>query len=627
MHRAWLALLASALSVASAQDSTHPPGWVVIPVTEYGALRDRAFPIEEKTKPPAVDSTLTRVDYDLQIDGSLATGQAKLTVDVLKDGWVRVPIPAGLLVHEAKLDGKPLSLVSEKGGLYAVFSRPLLTGGRAVLELNVALPAATTGGEERLTLPTSPSGITRASVTLPREDLDIKVAGGILSENSGTGGLSRWLAYGRSNGSLTFSWRRKIEDHHVELPLKLRGSMTELVSLGEDSTSIYAEAGLEIAQGAARQARIQLAPNIIVNQVSGAMVADWEIKSGELVVKFLEPVEKDVRFVIVGEARLPREGAVDVPLLRLLDTERESGGVAVEVVGAGEIKDVKAQGLERADPGELGQTVLSRQSPAMVAFRFRTMPAPGTVPTLAVQVARYAQQAVLTANIEEARYRVLLTTDGKMLVQARYAVRNNQRNFVRIRLPDGAVVWSSSLAGTPVRAGQAEDGSLLFPLTKSRAGEEAQAFAIEILYLVRGAAWSDKGRASLDLPALDLPISRTGAVVHYPPLFHVSAEAGAFRMQAFENPSSPALSGDASGQAEVRPASPDQSAASQAATQSLVDQYKARIETRRGATRVPIGVEFLAVGPSLFLVSELTAESHNPTIQLAFQKSRKGGVK
>jgi hypothetical protein len=163
---------------------------------------------------------------------------------------------------------------------------------------------------------------------------------------------------------------------------------------------------------------------------------------------------------------------------------------------------------------------------------------------------------------------------------------------------------------------------------KSRAGEEAQAFAIEILYLVRGAAWNDKGRASLDLPTLDLPISRTGAAIHYPPLFHVSADAAAFRMQAFENPSSPALNGDAAGHAESRPtSSPDQSAASQAATQSLVDEYKKRVETRRGASRVPIGVEFPAVGPSLFLVSELTAESHNPTIQLAFQKNRKGGVK
>ena len=50
------------------------------------------------------------------------------------------------------------------------------------------------------------------------------------------------------------------------------------------------------------------------------------------------------------------------------------------------------------------------------------------------------------ANIEEARYQVLMSTDGKELVQARYAVRNNQRNFVKVTLPAGATVWSVSLA-------------------------------------------------------------------------------------------------------------------------------------------------------------------------------------
>jgi len=79
------------------------------------------------------------------------------------------------------------------------------------------------------------------------------------------------------------------------------------------------------------------------------------------------------------------------------------------------------------------------------------------------------------------------------LVQARYAVRNNQKNFVRIALPSGAVVWSASLSGRPVRPGQASDNSLLLPLTKARAGEEAPPFPIEILYEAPGARWEEKG--------------------------------------------------------------------------------------------------------------------------------------
>ena len=163
------------------------------------------------------------------------------------------------------------------------------------------------------------------------------------------------------------------------------------------------------------------------------------------------------------------------------------------MLGAGEIKGQKAQGLEDADATDLGEMVANRQSPALVAFRARSGEA-GATRSLSVNVARYDQQAVLMANIEEARYQVLMSADGKELVQARYAVRNNQRNFVKVALPAGATVWSVTLAGRPVRPGQSPDGSLLLPLEKSRGGDDAPAFAVEILYLAKAAAWSDKGQ-------------------------------------------------------------------------------------------------------------------------------------
>src|ERR1700689_24386 len=97
-------------------EPSHNAGWVVIPVEEYRVLRAKAYPVDHDPEPPPLDATLTRVDYDLQVSGDLAAGRATLTVDVLKDGWVRVPVPTGLLVREARLDGKLVSLVpGEKG--------------------------------------------------------------------------------------------------------------------------------------------------------------------------------------------------------------------------------------------------------------------------------------------------------------------------------------------------------------------------------------------------------------------------------------------------------------------------------------------------------------------------------
>ncbi len=651
-----LALLFISAASSMGQTAAHSPGWVVLPVDEYRALHARAYPIERDPEPPPVEATLTRVDYDLRIDGELASGRVTLTVDVLKDGWVRVPIPGGLLVREARLDGKLVSLVPGAGGKAGSQLSALLShSGRAVLLLDIAIPVVSATGEESITLPSTASGVTRASVQLPRQGVDVRLTGGLLSEKSESASESKWIAYGRGNEPLAFAWRRKTEDHRAIQPLRMRGSLTQLLGLGEDSTSINAEVNLEVTQGAARVARIQIPDKVTINQVLGAMVADWVVKANELSVTFLEPVEQTARFVVTGETRSPREGEIDIPLLRLLNVERETGGVAVEVLGAGEVKDLKFEGLESADATDLGEMVSNRQSPSLAAFRFRSGDAK-LARSLSLNVARYTPQAVLMANVSEARYQVLISSQGKTLVQARYAVRNNQRNFLKITLSPGATLWSASLAGKAVRPGQSPDGSLLLPLDKARAGEEAPEFVVEVVYLSRGTAWNDKGQFKLALPALDLPVSRTGLLVYHPPLFKVTPELGAFRMEPYENPISSALNppvmgygigagsaggvggGVVAGIATPAPPPPVPSPGmdakdeaklkrSQLATEALLDKFRADSLAGKRAGILPIRVSFPAFGPSLYLVSELTAENQAPSAGLTYQHEKKAGGK
>jgi hypothetical protein len=637
---------------ASAQDSSRSSGWIAIPVTEYHALHARAFPAEPVPEPPPVQSTLTRIDYDLKINGDFAAGRASLTIDAIKDGWVRVPIPSALLVREARLDGKLVSLVSDTKGSSSksvVFAHQ----GRATLLLDIVLPVAVSAANESLALPPAIAGITRAALQLPRQGVEIKLTGGFLAEKSASPSESKWVAYGRGNEPLVFAWWRKTDDHRSSQPLRLRGSLTELVGLGEDTATIQADVNAEIVQGAAPEIRIQIPEKVTINQVAGAMVADWETKSGELVVTFLEPIEKNARFIVAGEARAPREGQIDIPLLRLLNAEREIGGVAIEVLGAGEIKNQKTVGLESADPADLGDIVANRQIPSLIAFRFRSGDNK-SARSLTVNVARYQQEAVLMANIEEARYQILMSDEGKTLVQASYAIRNNQRNFLKITLPQGAVVWSVSLSGNPIRPGQAPDGGLLLPLEKARSGEEAPAFAAEILYFKRGDKWNDKGKLKLDLPALDLPISRTGLVYYYPPLYKVTPELGSFRMEVYQNPFSTALNkastakdaGASAGYTSNIPTiandvmdfvntigggtpSGSGGAAEKAKrdTQALVDKYRVHSQEGKRAGILPLSLSFPAFGPSIFLVSELTAENHSPTVDFSYEGNKKGGAR
>ena len=256
-------------------------GWVVLPVDEYRALRARANPDAPAPTPPPVDATLTRVDYELRVDpptpgvgSETVVGRALLTIDVLREGWVKVPIPAGLMVRDARIDGQPVALI-EGPPAHVVLSRT----GRIALALDITLPLGATAGAESIALPASPAALSRAVLTLPRGGVDLTVSGGFVSERSESASESKWTAFGRVNQPLAFSWKRKVDDRRAELPLRYRARLQSLVGLGEEVSSLSANVRVEVIQGLAREVTLSVPQEIVINQVNGATVADWEVKA------------------------------------------------------------------------------------------------------------------------------------------------------------------------------------------------------------------------------------------------------------------------------------------------------------------------------------------------------------
>jgi hypothetical protein len=599
------------------QDSPRKDAWVVLPIEEYKALRAKGNPEGREPQPPPLAATLTRLDYDLRVGSDSATGEARLTVDVLRDGWNKMPVPSGLLVREARVDGRPISLVEAHDGAgkasaasapYLLFSKP----GRSIVTLDIATPLGSAAGQEMVTLPSSRAALTRATISIPREGLEVFATGGLVDEKTEGQGGTRVIAHGRSGQALQISWRSTTPTRRPDLPTRLRGSLTEVAGLGEDGWQVSTEVQVEVVQGAAQNVRVALPEGLAVNQVSGGLVADWDVRPGALSVTFLEPLEHTTTFVVAGEAKAPREGQVQVPLLRLAEAERETGGVAVDVLGEGEMKGREAVGMQEADPTDLGGAVASRDSPSLAAFRYHVLA--GRDPrSLGLTVTRYAAEAVTPINADEARYRVLVAEEGKILVQATWAVRNNQRAFLSVSLPAGADLWSAAVAGRPVRPGQTAEGIFLLPLEKGRPGDDPSPFSVQVVYLQRGDAWSERGEARIALPVLDVDVSRTGLEVRYSPRYRVDPKGDSFRPGALEAPSPAALAPPA-----APPPAPVGSKDND--LRALVDSFQKEDRGRRVAGLVPLSIPFPDFGSGLFLVSELTAHGTAPVLDVAYRR-------
>jgi hypothetical protein len=149
----------------------------------------------------------------------------------------------------------------------------------------------------------------------------------------------------------------------------------------------------------------------------------------------------------------------------------------------------------------------------------------------------------------------------------------------------------------------------------------------------------------LPLPALDLPVSRTGLLLYHPPQFKLTTATGAFRVQEYEAPHATALNrsetiaiagaagfvtlntpGIATDQVS-KIGEKDDAKAAQAANQAALDKFREKSKAGKVAGILPIRVAFPEIGPSLFLVSELTAENQVPNADVNYQHDKKGGAK
>jgi hypothetical protein len=394
-------------------------------------------------------------------------GPAELAIDVLEDGWVDVPLPASLFVRAARLGGRPLPITD------APRARRRRLGGRPHRVRNAAHPAvapatiarhprrrvpiAEVAGNEFIQLPPATGGLVRATLTVPRAGVAIVASGGTIVERDTDAGGPRVIAHAAFGQGLGLSWSRQRETAAASLPARLRGQLQHVVGLGEETALVTARVTVDVLRGGTAAFTLRVPPGLVVNQVQGAHVADWDVQGQTLTITLLDRIDRQVAVIVSGEFRPPASGRIDVPLLHLADAERESGAVAVEVLGRRRGHEARARGLDPTDPGDLGDLLSGRLSPAIVAFRYRG-DRPDAERALALTLTRYAPQEVLLAAVDEARYRALVSEDGKALVEGPARRPQQPAQLPRAHAAVGATLWSVAVGRAPGAAWHRAEG-------------------------------------------------------------------------------------------------------------------------------------------------------------------------
>jgi hypothetical protein len=211
------------------------------------------------------------------------------------------------------------------------------------------------------------------------------------------------------------------------------------------------------------------------------------------------------------------------PTVKVLDVEDESGYLAVE---SGDNMEVRVEteglreiGLEEMDP--LIRTVGYRPSRGLLsAYQYSAHPVELTLKTV-----RYKDMQVLTAFVRRAHLLSLVARDGSVRTRATYEILNADRQFLTVRLQEGAAFWGALVNGKAVKPSKSRREALVpLPTTVG-----SKAVIVVLNYESRGAELDSSGDLALVAPVLEgVTGGQADWDVYLPSGYRVTAAGGVF---------------------------------------------------------------------------------------------------
>jgi type II secretory pathway pseudopilin PulG len=202
--------------------------------------------------------------------------------------------------------------------------------------------------------------------------------------------------------------------------------------------------------------------------------------------------------------------------------ERESGSIAITTAASLKLETKTASAtLHRVDEGELAPVDRALSTRAVLLAYQYSEPAY----ELMVDAKHFAELPVLSAVADRTQLTTVLNDAGELLTQASFMVKNNDKQFQKFKLPQGANFWSCYVNSQAVKA-ERDAQWLMVPLP--RGPNRDQAFAVDIVYTEK------KGLATalfpagfrLEAPQTDVPNTYAEWQFYAPAWFRLSGFGG-----------------------------------------------------------------------------------------------------
>lgn len=294
-------------------------------------------------------------------------------------------------------------------------------------------------------------------------------------------------------------------------------TIDSLLSIDEATLAGSASVEVNVKTGQLDALALSLPAGVNLLGLTGPSVRDHvlvaEAGGQRLDVSFTQPMDGQLRLEVAYEMILGEGGkGIPAPVVSVRGAEVGQGRIAVEARAAVEVTAASALELTVLEPSGLPrQLVLRTSNPILLAYEYVHA---ARAPQLLLDVRRHAAVEVQEAVIEEARYRTLVTRDGLAVTTADLVVRNARKQFLRLKLPAGADVWSATVDGAvekPAREGEGGEAAILVKIKSDAAG-----FPVRLVYAIQGAPLGALGTFRASLPRPEILATRSVWELHLP---------------------------------------------------------------------------------------------------------------
>jgi hypothetical protein len=508
-----------------------PIGTVTLSRIEYDRMLDLA---SRRPRPPDVapmPAALTRADVRVRVAGG--TARATMTVDgeVFQAGTVKVPLIANATLLDARTGDRPLPLVADGNAHVAVVAGPATFS--ATLEWGTAVTTAP--GRGSFVLPVPAAGSATATFDVPGEQSDLRVSPGLV--------LRRTSANGRTTieatldpGSTTQVWWSARETGPTTAPrdVRLLTDVKTLVTIGDADVRLLTLIDVTVVQGDPAQIDVQIPADYELAGVTGASL-DRSEQQGERVLLFVSAPGRRRHQFLLNLERSSAGGSfkLDIRFPSVPAAQRETGEVAVAGTGTLALSSNDVPGLRRIDVREVDSSLASVARQALLnAFRYHR--GPSGVPSLALNVTRYPDAAVLAAIADRAVATTLVTSEGRALTEVSLSIRNRAQPFMKVALPPGASMLSVDVGGSAAKPVEGVDG-MRVPLLRP-GFRPSGPYTVAFVYLHEGTPFAKKGDMQMTLPKMDVPVSVVEWELFVPDRYRVDRFSGSVIAAALIEP-------------------------------------------------------------------------------------------